>query len=164
MRRFSPSLAQALAASLLLTPLAACSSERAAPSPPPIVLTLPAVVQGQIVSCAGCQEPSVSVVIAFAVTIGDPNGSGGTLERLTTVVMNRSRGIEAARNVRPNADYAFPSIDLPAGGQLVVQAGAVSTVPPPRDEMAVTVVVRLTDGREASASASLAVVAFSPTS
>lgn len=144
--------------------LAACSAERASPSPPPIVLTLPAVVEGQLVSCTGCQEPSVWVVIEFAVTIADPHGRGGTLERLTTIVMNRSRATEAARSVRPNADYAFSSTDVPAGGQLVVQAGVVSAVPPPRDEMSVTVVVRLTDGREVSASAPLAVVVPSPPS
>ena len=106
-------------------------------------------------ACTTCQEPSTSLVIDLPATVRDQSGPGGTVERLTTILTNRSRDVEIGRNVRPNAGYAFPSTTLPAGGQLVLQAGLTTAPPPPRDEVILTVHVRLTDGRESQASAPL---------
>ena len=138
----------------LLCGLAACSDE-VAPSPPPITLTLPSPAEGRLVACATCQEPSTTLVIELPVTVRDQSGPGGTVERLTTILTNRSRDVEVGRNIRPNASYAFPSSALPPGGQLVLQAGLTTAPPPPRDELILTVHVRLTDGREAQASGPL---------
>jgi hypothetical protein len=138
----------------LLCGLAACSDE-VAPSPPPIAVTLPSPAEGRLVACATCQEPSVTLVVELPVTVRDASGPGGAVERLTTILTNRSRDVEVGRNVRPNASYAFPSSTLPAGGQLVLQAGLTTAPPPPRDELILTVHVRLTDGREAQVSAPL---------
>ena len=144
-------------AAALLCGLAACSNE-SAPSPPPIAVTLPSPAEARLVACATCQEPSTTLVIELPVTVRDPTGPGGTVERLTTILTNRSRDIEVGRNTRPNANYAFPSTTLPAGGQLVLQAGLTTAPPPPpRDELILTVHVRLTDGREAQASGPLVV-------
>jgi hypothetical protein len=143
----------ALAAALLCG-LTGCSDE-VAPSPPPISLTLPSPAEGRLVACMTCPEPSTTLVIELPVTVRDQSGPGGTVERLTTILTNRSRDIEIGRNVRPNSSYAFPSSALPAGGQLVLQAGLTTAPPPPRDELILTVHVRLTDGREAQASAPL---------
>jgi hypothetical protein len=120
------------------------------------LLQLPAVAEGRYVTCTTC-EPAVTVVVEFAVTVRDPQGPGGTLAQLVTVVMNRSRGVELARNVRPNADYAFSSPDLAPHGQLVVEAGVVLAPPPPRDDVQVAVTARLTDGREVSGTIPLSV-------
>lgn len=138
----------------LLCGLAACSDE-VAPSPPPITVTLPSPAEGRLVACTSCQEPSTTLVIELPVTVRDQSGPGRTVERLTTILANRSRDVEVGRNVRPNASYAFLSSTVPAGGQLVVQAGLTTVPPPPRDELILTVHVRLTDGREAQVSAPL---------
>lgn len=160
MIRRSLDMPTALALSCLVS-LGACSSQTS-PSRPAIAVSLPAAVEGRYVACATCAEPTVTVVLEFPVTVSDPNGPGGTVERLTTILMNRTRAAEVGRNVRPNADYAFPSTALPAAGQLTLQAGLVVPPPPPRDDLAVTVQVRLTDGREASATGPLAVLPASP--
>lgn len=110
-----------------------------------------------MVSCASCPD-APTLVIDVPVTISDPMGSGGVLAEVTLVALNRSRSLELARNTRPNDEYAFPDTSVPAGGQLVVRAGLVAPLPPPRDEISVTVHVRLTDGREASATAPLQLV------
>jgi hypothetical protein len=138
----------------LLCGLAACSDE-AGPSPPPITLTLPSPAEGRLVACTACQEPSTTLVIELPVAVRDAMGPGGTVERLTTILTNRSRDIEIGRNIRPNSSHAFPSTTLPSGGQLVLQAGLTTSPPPPRDELILTVQVRLTDGREVQASAPL---------
>lgn len=142
---------------LLLIAAPGCGDDGPGPTPPPLTLVLPGTVEGRLVTCATCAEPSVTVVLEFPVTVRDADGPGGTIVRLETIAMNRSRGLEVARNVRPNATYAFPDPSIPAHGQRVVEAGLVFGVPPPRDEIVVTVQVRLTDGREASATAPLAI-------
>ena len=148
------SRARSAVTAALLCALASCSDE-VAPSPPPITVTLPSPAEGRLVACTTCQEPSTSLVIDLPATVRDQSGPGGTVERLTTTLTNRSRDVEVGRNVRPNASYAFPSSTVPAGGQLVVQAGLTTAPPPPRDELILTVHVRLTDGREAQVSAAL---------
>lgn len=150
-------LATPLLWALLLTTTWACGDAGPGPTPP-LMLVLPATVEGRMATCTGCTDPTPTVVLEFPVTILDPQGSGGTIERLETIVMNRSRGLEVARNVRPNADYAFPDSSVPAHGQLVVQAGIVFGPPPPRDEIVVAVRVRLTDQREASSTVPLTIV------
>ena len=146
----------AAVAALGLAIVAGCSSE-AKPTPPPIAVSLASPVEGRVVSCASCSGVP-TLVIEVPVTVGDPMGSGGVLAEVTLVALNRSRGGELARNTRPNGQYAFPDTSVPAGGQLVVLAGLVAPLPPPRDEISVTVHVRLTDGREGSAAAPLQLV------
>ncbi len=68
------------------------------------------------------------------------------------------RGIEIARNVRPNGHVGLSASAVPAGGRVTVDSGIGFPAPPPRDSLTVTGIVRLTDGREASASAPLVVV------
>ena len=77
---------------------------------------------------------------------------------LDTRVINQSRGMEIARNVRPNGDVGLSASAVPAGGQVTVDSGIGFPAPPPRDSLTVTVTIRMTDGREASASAALVVV------
>jgi hypothetical protein len=153
-----------LAAGLLVAAAAtACGNDTGAgPSRAGLTLALPDPLEGRIVTCEGCQEPTTTVVIEALVTIGDPQGAGATLERVETVVVNVSRGTEVVRNVRPNASYAFPSTSIPAGGTLRVHAGAVLPLPPPRDEIRVTVIARASDGRTTTASAPLSVAAAAP--
>lgn len=99
---------------------------------------------------------STGVFIAeFPVSVVDETGRGGQLLYLETIVYNRSRNLVIARNQRPNDTYGFPQSSLPARGQLTVDAGIGFAPPPPRDEIAITVRVRLTDGREAEHTASL---------
>jgi hypothetical protein len=155
--RTSPrAAARRLALAVLLTAAAGCGSEQ--PSPPAVRLALPTRAEGRLVTCATCEEPSTTVVIEFTVGVRDPDGPGGTIERLETIVTNRSRASEIGRNVRPNADYTFDDSHVPAGGQVAVQAGIVISLPPPRDEIVVTVLVRLADGREASGTTPLDVL------
>jgi hypothetical protein len=97
------------------------------------------------------------VIVVVPVTIQNPDGAG-TLATVETRVVNRSRFMELARNVRPNKDFSYPDRHVPAAGTLVVEAGAGFGLPPPRDEIVATVIVRLTDGREAAASAQVAIV------
>ena len=146
--------ARAALVTTFLIGLAACSND-VAPSPPPITLTLPSPAEGRLLSCAICADPSITLVIELPVTVRDAMGPGGNVERLTTILTNRSRDLEIGRNIRPNSSYAFPSTTLPAGGQLALQAGLTTAPPPPRDELLLTVQVRLTDGREAQVSAPL---------
>jgi hypothetical protein len=147
-----------LLAGLLLTTSWACGGEGPEPTPPPLTLVLPATVEGRLVACGTCADPTPRVVAEFPVGVSDAQGPGGSIDRLETIVMNRSRGLEVGRNVRPNADYAFPDSTVPARGQLVVQAGIVFGPPPPRDEIVVTVRVHLTDDRQASSTVPLAIV------
>jgi hypothetical protein len=140
-----------------LASLTACTTETA-PSRPPIAVTVPSPAEARADSCAECPDSSPTIVIDIPVTVSDVAGPGGVVAQVTTIVLNRSRGLEIARNVRPNADYAFPDSSLPVGGQLSLRAGVVAPLPPPRDEMALTVHVRLTDGRDASATVPLHVV------
>lgn len=88
----------------------------------------------------------------FSVSVSDPFRRGGTLAAVETVVENRSRRLELGRNTRPNASVGYDDVTVPQGSALVLPAGIVFTMPPPRDEVVVTVTVRLTDGREGSAS------------
>jgi len=138
---------------------AACGDGNpAAPSVPALTLALPASVEGRVVVCATCAEPQMTVVVEFPVTIGDPSGPGGTLSRLSTRIVNRSRAIDVAENVRPNGAVELSPADLRPGGEITLEAGVVfGPPPPPRDEVAVVVSVRLSDGRQVSGSAPFAV-------
>jgi hypothetical protein len=103
----------------------------------------------------GTAEPRL--VIEFPLTIADPTGPGGTLASVTLVVRNVSRAMEAGRNVRPNADFAYPVTTIPPRGSLSLAAGLVFPVTPPRDELEVVVSVALTDGRTVNRTARVAV-------
>lgn len=149
---------------VLMLLAAGCSDDGGpTPSPPPLTIAVPNPVEGRLVTCAECQAPTVTVILEFPVTIGDPAGAGGTLEQLETIVVNATRGEEIARNVRPNTSFAFPSTSVPAGGTLTVEAGVGFAIPPPRDDVRVTVRARLTDGRSASASVPLVVLSGAST-
>ena len=125
-----------------------------------VTLVVPATIQGRLVRCATCDGGTLSVVAEFPVTVGDQDGSGGVVEEVRTTAVNRSRGISLGASVRPNAQFSYPMTSVPARGSLQLSAGLVITPPPPpRDEVSVTVSVRLTDGRTSTASAPLVVTA-----
>jgi hypothetical protein len=131
----------------------------AQPTQPPIALTVPAVVTGRYVACEPC-EVALWVSLEFPVTVGDPEGSGGTVQEVRVTATNRSRGQVLAGGSRPNADFSYPDTTIAAGGRLTLMAGLViSPAPPPRDEVVIGVLVTLGDGRFAVGSARLAVSA-----
>ena len=144
-----------LLAALAMALGAACTGD-AGPSRAVLELSMSSTVEGRLVACETCEDGPV-VVVEVPATLSDPSGPGGVVARVTAVVVNRSRSVEVARNVRPNADQGLIATTLPASGQRVVQAGVVAPLPPPRDDLAVTVSVALTDGREATATARLVV-------
>ena len=100
---------------------------------------------------------SLTVVVTFNVTVSDAAGPGGTVATLEARVMDTSRGTEVGRNTRPNGDVGLTPSALPAGGHVTIDAGIGFPPPPPRDALTLTVTARLTDGREASASAPLTI-------
>jgi hypothetical protein len=143
------SLHQLLAAALLL---AACACGSPTTPSSPLTLALTASVTGRIIVCTTCTMPPEQWIVAeFPVTLSDPRGPGGTLQSIETRVFNRTRGrTELGRNARPNADYQYADLAVPAGGSLTLPAGIVfHPLPPPRDELVVEVVATLTDGRSA---------------
>jgi hypothetical protein len=135
-----------------------CGESPTGPDAPSLVILLPAAVQAQMVACPGCSDPSVVATAEFPVTVRSLDAHGGVVESLETAVVNRSRLLPLVRNVRPNSDFGYPDTSLPARGALVLAAGAVFPLPPPRDEIVVRVLVRLTDGREVSATAPVVVI------
>jgi hypothetical protein len=143
------------AAALVVT--AACGDSPESPSPAPLVLTMPAAVEGRYSTCQTCADP-VAVVVTFAVTVTDASGPGGTIATLETRVMDTSRGVEVARNTRPNGSVGLSPSALPARGQVTIEAGIGFPPPPPRDSLTVIATATLTDGRQASASAPLTIV------
>lgn len=122
--------------------IVACSRSPASASPPPLVLTYATPVTATLVGD--------TFVAEFPVTLSDPRGSGGTIAYLETIVFNQSRKLEVQRNRRPNASFALPVATLPAGRSITLPAGVAYAPPPPRDQIIISVTVRLTDGREAS--------------
>jgi hypothetical protein len=143
------------AAALVAT--AACGDSPEGPSPAPLVLTMPAAVEGRYSTCQTCADP-VAVVVSFPVTVSDASGPGGTIATLETRVMDTSRGVEVARNTRPNGSVGLSPSALPARGQVTIEAGIGFPPPPPRDSLTVIATATLTDGRQASASAPLTIV------
>ena len=136
----------------------ACGDNPASgPSLPLLSIAVPAQLEGRHAACTTCSD-GPAVVVEFAVTVSDAAGPGGTLATLDTRVLNRSRGIEIARNVRPNGDVGLSASAVPAGGRVTVESGIGFPAPPQRDSLTLTVIVRMTDGREASATTPLVVV------
>lgn len=130
---------------------AGCEGPRRTTSPTPhLTLTFIDPVSARMVACQSCAPPTTHLVSEFTVTVGDPAGPGGSVETVTTVVRNTSRGLDVGRNVRPNRDFAYPSTMLPPRGSLTLEAGIVIDPPPPRDALEISVSVRLTDGRTVS--------------
>jgi hypothetical protein len=127
------------------------------PSPPPLQIEIPSMITGRLQMCVTC-SPAFPVVAEFPVTIGDAFGGGGVVESVETRIQNVSRGSLVAVNVRPNGEFGYPDTSVPANGRLVLQAGVVFDLPPPRDEIRAIVTVRLTDGRQAITSAPVIVV------
>ncbi len=146
-------LAGALA---IVTVGAGCGDSSSGPSPAPILLTLPAAIEGHYSTCQTCTDP-VAVIVNFPVTVSDARGPGGTIAALDMRVMDTSRGTEVARNTRPNGDVGLSPSALPAGGQVTIDAGIGFPPPPPRDALLVVATASLTDGRSASASAPLTI-------
>jgi len=145
-----------VAALATLTLAAGCGDSTTGPSPAPLLLTLPAAVEGRYSTCQTCADP-LTVIVTFPVTISDASGPGGTIATLETRVMDTSRGVEVARNIRPNGQVGLSPSSLPAGGQVSIEAGIGFPPPPPRDALTVVATARLTDGREATATAPLTV-------
>ena len=150
---------------MVLTALAVVGcGEHARPTPSSagITLTVPNPIVGRYQSCTPCPASDLSVVAEFAVVVGDPGGPGGVVARLEVRVFNRSRNVEVARNTRPNAAAGLPDASLPAAGQLRLDAGIVFSPPPPRDEVVVSVIATLTDGRQTSRTVPLVIEAALP--
>jgi hypothetical protein len=131
---------------------------RPTPSAPGITLRVPNPIAGRY-ACPGCPEPAPTVVAEFTVAVGDPAGPGGTVATLEVRVFNRSRDTELARNTRPTTSVGLPDAAIPAAGELQLQAGIALAPPPPRDEVVVTVIVTLTDGRQTSRTVPLVIEA-----
>ena len=112
-------------------------------------------VAARLVTCSPCADPTPRVVLEFPVTVADAAGPGGSVQSLEVRVTDRSRGSEVARNVRPNADFALPETSIAPRGSLILPAGLVFPPQPPRDELQVTVIVTLTDGRRAERSGAM---------
>jgi hypothetical protein len=141
-----------------LLALVACSDRGVTqPTPAPLQIEIPSVITARLQTCPTC-TPAFPVVAEFPVAISDAVGRGGVVESVETRVQNISRGVVMAINMRPNGDFGYPDTSVPANGQLVLQAGIVFDLPPPRDEIRAIVTVRLTDGRQAVASAPVMVV------
>lgn len=133
-----------------------CSGGTERPSRPGLTLDMPATVTGRYVACGTC-EIALTVVSEFTVRVGDPAGSGGSVESLVTIAA--ARGTVVAQNRRPNESFVFPDTRVPAGGVLDLSAGIViAPAPPPRDIVEVTVRVTLADGRSVIARAPMAVL------
>jgi hypothetical protein len=98
----------------------------------------------------------------FDVSVGAASGSGGTRATVEAVVRNASRGGELGRNIRPNADQGLDVRTLPASGTVIVPMGVVFDVPPPRDQVELTVTVTATDGRVGSVTTPLLVGGSDP--
>ena len=147
-----------LTAGLAVSLTAACGNELQPTAPTPVlVLTFAEPVVARVVPPPTGVTADPHLVSEFPVTIADPSGPGGTLESVTLVVRNVSRAAEAGRNVRPNADFAYPVTAIPPRGSLSVEAGIAFPLTPPRDQLEVSVSVALTDGRMATRTARLVV-------
>lgn len=153
--------ARALGATLVAAALVpACGG--ATPTAPGATLTLTFAVpiQARLVPCPTCVEgPAQRVVAEFPVTVADPSGPGGQVERVEVLVFNRSRGVELGRNTRPNKDFPYADTLVPAGGSLVLEAGIVFDPPSSGDQVDLTVRVSLADGRDAQRTAAIAIAA-----
>lgn len=145
MRLSRPLSTSILAAALLVT--AGCSDAPTKPSPT-VTLSFATPVVATIVACDSCAEgPTIWATAEFPVTLTNPASADRTLVTLTTRVVNRTRGGEIARNVRPNETHAYPDVRIPAGGTLTLDAGIVYfPLPPPRDDVVVEVIAELQDG------------------
>lgn len=118
------------------------------PSNAALRLSFPDAPTARLVACDGCTEPPYTwMVLEFDVGITDLSGQGGVLATIEAVVRNVSRNTELGRNRRPNADVGIGDATLAPAATLRVPIGVVFDVPPPRDEVQVTVTVTLTDGR-----------------
>lgn len=122
--------------------LGACRVTGPTPLAPNLLLDFEEPVIARFVSATGV------FIAEFPVTVSDPHGQGGRLALVEAVVFNRSRGSVVGSNRRPNVSHPFAEADVPAGGSLTVAAGVGFEPPPPRDELVITVRVRLTDDRE----------------
>ena len=72
------------------------------------------------------------------------------------VVRDVSRGVDLGSNRIPNGSVGLPNGVVPSSGTLPVPMGITFDIPPPQDDVRLTVTVTLTDGRRASATARMA--------
>jgi len=106
---------------------------------------LAAGVQARQVNCTTCQQPPFSWDTAdFQVSVSDPTGRGGTVSSVDAVVRNMTRGGELGRNRIPNTTTGISNTVVPASGVLTIPMGIVFEIPPPRDDVQMTVTVTLT--------------------
>ena len=143
---------------LAILALAACGDRSVTrPSPAPLQLEIPSTITARLQTCATC-APAFPVVAEFPVAISDAFGRGGVVESVETRIQNISRGELRAIDVRPNRDVGYADTSLPANGRLVLPAGVVFGMPPPRDDIRAIVTVRLTDGRQSIVSSPVTVI------
>ena len=141
--------------------MAACGDRVTTPTPAVLTIEIPAAITARVELCPTC-SPAFPAVAEFPVTITDASGRGGTVESVETRIQNVSRNALMALNLRPNRDVGYENVTLAGAGRLVLQAGVVFDVPPPRDEVWAIVTVRLTDGRMAVTSARVTVLNEAP--
>jgi hypothetical protein len=112
--------------------------------------------------------PAAAAVILALLLAGCTDGAGTAPSRPSIVIQIPSpvhgRYVTcAACTVPPEpvivVDFpvAYPDRLLPPAGRLVLEAAAAFAPPPPRDEIVITVTVRLASGGEASASSPLVI-------
>lgn len=114
-------------------------------------------VTGTIVTCGTCTVgPTVWANVSAPVTITNPGAAAITVATVEARAFNQTRNSLIASNVRPNADFAYPTLDVPAGGSLTLDAGLIyHPLPPPTDDVRLAVVVTFSDGTTARADARL---------
>jgi len=136
---------------LLMMSTAACADSPPSPSIQ-LTVSLPAGVPSRTVTCGTCTQPPFSWQTAeFSIDVADPSGRGGTVSSVEAVVRSVTRGVDLGSNRIPNASVGLPNASLNGSGTLTVPMGITFDIPPPRDDVQMTVTVTLTDGRRATA-------------
>jgi hypothetical protein len=137
--------------------VAACGSSPAAPSSP-LTVSIADPLTARTVVCSSCSEPPfIWAVAEFEVRVTDASGQGGTIAFVEAVVHDRTRAVELGRGRRPNAEAGLDVSVIPAGGAVTTPMGVRLDLPPPRDDVQITISVALTSGRTATATARLVV-------
>jgi hypothetical protein len=142
-------------AGLFVVMAMACGESNAPQAPSAqLAASLPPTVSSRLVTCNTCIQPPFSWQTAdFTVVVSDPSGRGGTVALVEAVVRDVSLGVDLGSNRIPNGNVGLPNGVVPNSGTLAVPMGITFDIPPPQDDVRMTVTVTLTDGRRASATA-----------